>query len=203
MDPDAAETRLFVNDVGGKRWEEIDEAVVGPEGAGNDYGWNVCEGDHDNPYRSGRADCSGSRFTGPIHEYNHNTGCESLTGGAFVPDGAFSGGYDDSYLFGDYVCGKIFELTPNGTGGYDRAEFAAELGPGGPIALDFGPDGADGRCTTRRSPGADRRCPGRCAASPRSPARTVGRAPGPPYGALDARRGVEKSDAGNRGRSPG
>jgi hypothetical protein len=95
-----------------------DEAVVGPEDAANDYGWNVCEGNYDNPYRSGRSDCSGSRFTGPGHEYNHATGCESLTGGAFVPDGAFSAEYDGSYLFGDFVCGRIFELEPDGVGGY-------------------------------------------------------------------------------------
>ena len=54
FDPDttAPTTRFLINDVGGQRWEEIDEGE-----AGADYGWNLCEGSHDAPYRRGRMDC--------------------------------------------------------------------------------------------------------------------------------------------------
>ena len=139
FDPDATTTRFFINDVGGQRWEEIDEAE-----AGADYGWNLCEGLHDNPYRSGRVNCSGPTYTGPIHEYSHNTGCESITGGAFVPDdGSWPVEYADSYLFGDFVCNRIFKLTPTGEGGFEETTFATDLGGGGPISMTFGPSETD------------------------------------------------------------
>ena len=142
IDPDAEETRLFINDVGGQRWEEVDEAVFGANGtldSGNDYGWNVCEGRHDNPYRGGQANCDGATYTGPVHEYNHGTGCESITASAFVPDDArWPDGFEDAYLYGDFVCGRIFSLTPS-DGGYARTTFAGGLGLRTPVAMDFGP----------------------------------------------------------------
>jgi glucose/arabinose dehydrogenase len=143
VDPDttAPTTRIFINDVGGQRWEEIDEADAVAD-AGADYGWNLCEGHHDNPERRGRMNCDGSRYTGPIHEYNHATNCESITGGAFVPnDGSWPDAYDDSYLFADFVCNKIFELEPQQDGtGFDRNPFA-NVANGGPISMVFSPSG--------------------------------------------------------------
>jgi len=133
VDPDGPD--LWVNDVGGARWEEIDEVE-----AGADYGWNLCEGRHDNPERRGRVNCDGSKYTGPIHEYNHSTNCESITGGAFVPnDGSWPDEYDDSYLFADFVCNRIFELRPDDTS-FDRTPFA-NVANGGPIAMAFSPSG--------------------------------------------------------------
>jgi glucose/arabinose dehydrogenase len=138
VDPDAAGTVLRVNDVGGQRWEEIDELDAATD-AGADYGWNLCEGRHDNPERRGKVNCDGARYTGPIHEYNHSTTCESITGGAFVPDdAAWPSSYDDSYLFGDFVCGKVFRLTPNGDG-FSRTEFTDVPGSARPVAMTFGP----------------------------------------------------------------
>jgi glucose/arabinose dehydrogenase len=141
FDPDSARTKFRVNDVGEDGWEEIDHAR-----AGADYGWNFCEGRHDNPSRPGSVeDCSSATYTGPIHEYSHDTGCESITGGAFVPDGFWPSSYDRAYLFGDYVCHRIFKLTPRTDGGFKREVFVGGLGPGGPIAMDFGPYGTGGR----------------------------------------------------------
>jgi hypothetical protein len=61
-----------------------------------------------------------------------------------VPDAAsWPASYGDSYLFGDYVCGKIFELTPASGGGFDQREFASGLGEGGPIAMAFRASGSD------------------------------------------------------------
>jgi glucose/arabinose dehydrogenase len=138
FDPDAADTSFRINDVGGQRWEEIDEGE-----ARADYGWNLCEGLHDNPERRGQVNCSGSTYTGPIHEYSHSsTGCESITGGAFVPnDGPWPDSYDDTYLYGDFVCNKIFELKPAAGGGFVQQEFAT-VADGGPITMTFGPHGA-------------------------------------------------------------
>lgn len=141
VDPDAAGTVLRIDDVGGQRWEEIDELDAATD-AGADYGWNLCEGRHDNPERRGKVNCDGDKYTGPIHEYNHDTNCESITGGAFVPnDGSWPDEYDDSYLFADFVCNRIFELKPQQDGtGFDSPLFT-NVGGGGPVAMEFSPSG--------------------------------------------------------------
>jgi hypothetical protein len=78
----------------------------------------------------------------PINQYNHNTGCSSITGDAFVPNGAgWPDGYGGAYLFGDYVCGKIFSFKPKASGGFTRTVFASGL-QWGPISFSFGSDGA-------------------------------------------------------------
>jgi glucose/arabinose dehydrogenase len=155
FDPDAAGTSFRINDVGEDRWEEIDRAR-----AGADYGWNFCEGSQHNPSRDSKVDCTGQTFTGPIHQYSHDSGCESITGGAFVPDGFWPASYDRAYLFGDYVCNRIFKLTPRAGGGFERELFAGGLGRSGPIAMDFGPYGTADRAlyyTTFASDGEVRR----------------------------------------------
>jgi glucose/arabinose dehydrogenase/PKD repeat protein len=134
LDPDASGTRLFIGDVGQDAWDEVDQAE-----AGADYGWSLCEGNHDNPAQSGSVNCSAPPYTPPTHEYSHAaTGCASITGGAFVPNGVWPAKYDDSYLFGDYVCNKIFELKPASGGGFTMSEFATGLQVGGPVDLAFG-----------------------------------------------------------------
>jgi Ca2+-binding RTX toxin-like protein len=50
--------------------------------------------------------------------------------------------YHNSYLFGDYVCNKIFELKPKQGGGFTQSEFASGLGASGPTAMAFGPSGS-------------------------------------------------------------
>jgi PKD repeat protein len=137
FDPDDAGTRFFIGDVGQNAWEEIDQGK-----AGADYAWNICEGNHDNLSSPGSVDCSAAPYTPPVHEYSHDTGCSAITGGAFVPNGTWPAEYNNSYLFGDYVCGKIFELTPDVAGGFTQTEFASELGESGPIAMTFGPHGS-------------------------------------------------------------
>jgi glucose/arabinose dehydrogenase/PKD repeat protein len=133
FDPDASGTRFFIGDVGQGAWEEIDEGK-----AGADYAWNLCEGTHDNPARPGSVDCTAAPHTPPIHEYSHNTGCSAIIGGAFVPNGAWPAEYDNSYLFGDYVCNKIFELKPKSGGGFTQIEFASGL-QDSPTDMAFGP----------------------------------------------------------------
>lgn len=132
FDPNAAGTRFFINDVGQNEWEEIDEGVKGA-----DYGWNICEG----TYRTGSASQKCSPPPGavpPVYEYAHGS-CNSITGGAFVPNGLWPARYNGAYLYADYVCGKIFALTPKAGGGFTQSEFGNGLGP--VIALDFGPHG--------------------------------------------------------------
>jgi glucose/arabinose dehydrogenase/PKD repeat protein len=134
FDPNASDTRFFVNDVGEGRWEEVSEGS-----AGADFAWNLCEGNHDNGARPGSVDCGAAPYTPPVHDYSHDTGCSSITAAAFVPNGVWPAAYDNSYLFGDYTCGKIFKLTPDGAGGYTRTEFVTGLGENSAVAMTFGP----------------------------------------------------------------
>jgi glucose/arabinose dehydrogenase len=134
FDPNASGTRFFVNDVGEGRWEEVSEGS-----AGADFAWNLCEGNHDNVARPGSVNCAAAPYTPPIHDYSHDSGCSSITAAAFVPNGVWPAEYDNSYLFGDYTCGKIFKLTPNGQGGYTRTDFVTGLGENSAVAMTFGP----------------------------------------------------------------
>jgi glucose/arabinose dehydrogenase len=138
FDPDASDTRFFIGDVGENFWEEIDEGK-----AGADYGWNLCEGTHDNPARSGSVNCSADPYTPPVFEYGHvETGCEAAISGAFVPDGFWPASYNDRFLFGDFVCNKILQLTPKAGGGFTMSEFATGVPGPGPIEMTFGPYGS-------------------------------------------------------------
>jgi glucose/arabinose dehydrogenase len=88
-DPNAASTRIFVNDVGQDWWEEIDQLS-----AGKDYGWNFCEGNH----RTGSSNPCQVSQTAPIFEYAHGS-CNSLSGAAFIPNGVWPSTYDGTYFF--------------------------------------------------------------------------------------------------------
>jgi len=140
FDPNTAPsvTSFRINDVGQALWEEIDAGA-----AGADYGWNVREGHCANgsTKKCGKAPAG---MTNPIFDYGHDDGCGSITGAAFVPNGAWSRDFDGDYLFGDYVCGTIFRLEPTGHGGYRRTPFATGLGSSSAVHLDFGPT-ASGR----------------------------------------------------------
>ncbi len=132
FDPNAADTRFFINDVGQNVWEEINQGK-----AGADYGWNDREGHCAN---GSATDCgTAAGMTNPIYDYNHSSGCQSITGGAFVPHGIWPSLYDGAYVFGDYVCGKLFVLKPTSAGGYTRSELLTGLGVNSAVTLTFGP----------------------------------------------------------------
>ena len=120
--------QFFINDVGGGAWEEID---VGAPGA--DYGWDVREGPC---VRGSTTDCSQpSGFVEPIHAYKHQTGCRTITGGAFVPtSSSWPEELEGDYLFADLACGTIFALD---AASGDDSTFATGSGA---IHLRFGSD---------------------------------------------------------------
>ena len=116
FDPNAAGTRFYINDVG-------PEHVGGDRPrrtAGADYGWNVREGHCVN---GSTTNCGAppAGMTNPIFDYGRGDGCASITGGAFVPSGGLAARRTrGTYIFSDYVCGRIFQLVPNGSGGFNR-----------------------------------------------------------------------------------
>jgi glucose/arabinose dehydrogenase len=142
FDPNAADTRFFIDDVGQDNWEEID---LGQAGA--DYGWNCREGTETNN-TSGPCSPTPVGMVDPIFEYSHfgpvpgtDVGsCGSVTGGAFVPDGLWPG-YDGAYLFSDYNCGAIFVLDDAGASG-NASVFDTDLGSSSAVSMTFGPWGS-------------------------------------------------------------
>jgi len=132
---DRGSARLFVNDVGFRTWEEIDEIVPG----GN-YGWPIVEGASNDP-----------QFHPPLFTYPHGPSGESgcaIVGGAFYDFAAsaatpadaipFPASYSGSYFFSDFCSGWIRRLDPNA--GNAVSPFAS--GIDGPVDLRVGPDGA-------------------------------------------------------------
>jgi PKD repeat protein/glucose/arabinose dehydrogenase len=134
IDPNSSTPVVRANDVGLNTWEEVNELFPG----GN-FGWNVREG---YCVRDSTTDCGPPPpgMTNPIHTYNHDTGCVSVTAGDFVPNGLWPSGYDGDYLFGDLVCQKLWRMEPDGSGGQTVTEFATNI----PWLIDgrFAPDGA-------------------------------------------------------------
>jgi glucose/arabinose dehydrogenase len=118
--------RLFINDVGQGRWEEINESA-----AGANHGWPDTEGPTSNPL-----------FRAPLFAYPHGSsssqGC-AITGGTFYnpPRSQFPAEYTGRYFFSDYCNGWIRTLEP-ATG--SSTLFATELDA--PVDLDVGPDGS-------------------------------------------------------------
>lgn len=164
FDPNAAETRFFINVTGQGAWEAID---LGQAGA--DYGWNIREG---HCARDSTTDCGPPPpgMTNPIYDYQHGE-CGAITGGVFVPRGIWPPDYDDAYLFGDFICGKIFTLTPDRAGGYARGELRTGLGAASVVSMIFGPDGAGQALyyTSYAGGGQVRRIAYSCADCPPSP----------------------------------
>src|SRR5690606_10053159 len=87
-------------------------------------GWNCFEGTLVNSSSGLCADDPPDDPQGPLFEYRRSPappgqpaffgGCASITGGAFVPTGVWPVAYEGAYLFGDYVCRRIFALQPAG-----------------------------------------------------------------------------------------
>lgn len=132
FNPNSSTTGFYINDVGQNAREEID---LGNKGA--NYGWNLREG----ICKTGSSsDCGAppSGLTNPVFDYGRSgtfSGCRSISGGAFVPNGLWPSAYSNTYLFADFVCGKIFGLRGSGSS-QTATVFASGLG--NVVHLDFG-----------------------------------------------------------------
>lgn len=116
---------IFINDVGQKRWEEINRGKPGAS-----YGWPDFEGPEADP-----------RFSPPIFAYRHGegpaTGC-AITGGAFyVPEAPnFPEERVGDYFFADFCSGWIRTFDPANGGSEPFAQ-----GLSLPVDLKVGPEG--------------------------------------------------------------
>jgi uncharacterized repeat protein (TIGR03806 family) len=115
--------RIFINDVGEARWEEINEGA-----AGANYGWPHAEGYSADP-----------QYRNPVHAYDHGQG-RSITGGAFYNPAVeqLPKEYVGKYFFADYIDNWIRILDPDNP--RDVKGFATGLA--GPTDLQVGPDGS-------------------------------------------------------------
>ncbi|NBC17698.1 MAG: T9SS type A sorting domain-containing protein [Bacteroidetes bacterium] len=96
---------LWAGDVGQNAYEEIDIIEKG----GN-YGWNTMEGTHCFDPSSG---CDQSGLALPVWEYPHSQG-QSITGG-YVYRGNRLPDLVGKYVYADFVSGRIWALTYDGT----------------------------------------------------------------------------------------
>ncbi len=118
--------KVFINDVGEQRWEEINRGA-----AGANYGWPRYEGPESNP-----------KYRSPVFAYRHGstktTGC-AITGGAFYDPTTrrFPRGYVGDYFFADY-CGGWIRRLDAATG--DVTGFATGLST--PVALEVSKGGS-------------------------------------------------------------
>ena len=116
--------RVFVNDVGGSRYEEVDEVRKG-----DNLGWPMLEGPGRQP-----------KLVDPLYAYSHEAGC-AITGGAFYAPAhpSFPGEWRDGYFFEDYCANEIRWLAP---GAPARAVTFGHTRVPGPVDLRVAADGA-------------------------------------------------------------
>ena len=103
--------RLWVGDVGQSDVEEVSIAT-----AGANLGWPAFEGDF---CRGGAARCAAlTDYAPPVTTYGREEGCAVIWGGQYR--GAAVPQLAGAYIFGDYCSGRVWALTPDGAGGWQR-----------------------------------------------------------------------------------
>jgi glucose/arabinose dehydrogenase len=138
---------LYVGDVGGSAFEEIDVEPANDPG-GRNYGWDVKEAEECRDPSAGEPPCDFDGFTDPVHAYGRfGSSCNAVTGGLVyrgsVPE------LQGLYLFADSCTSDVWTLQWNGGGGIvgDVVNRTDELEPPqGQGSIDsivaFGEDGA-------------------------------------------------------------
>ena len=91
---------LWIGDVGQSAWEEVDLEPGGSRG-GENFGWNVMEGNHEYGDAPRTAD-----MIPPIYEYPHGDGSCVVTGG-YVYRGRAIPALLGAYVFGDFCRGRL------------------------------------------------------------------------------------------------
>lgn len=115
---DRATSDLYIGDVGGSAWEEIDFLEAGSPGGVN-FGWDHREGAHD--YEGGGPE----GMVDPVAEYSHAEGGCSVTGG-YVYRGAMPE-WNGIYLYADYCSGFIWGLIRSENGWQSQMLFDTDV----------------------------------------------------------------------------
>ena len=132
---------VYLGDVGGTRFEEIDVATPGAN-----FGWPCYENNVRHPAYQSHSRCQALYAAGPtavkapLHAYSHNGGSAGITGGVFYtgPSTEFNG----AYIYADFIKREFRSLRVN------AANTAVTSGPtvfgtsvGTPVEIQMGPDG--------------------------------------------------------------
>ena len=145
FDPNTGGTRFYINDVGQGTREEVDLGEIG-----KNYGWPEREGFCE---QAAQTPCAppdpADNYTQPITDYSHTNGRadfggEYITGGAFVPNGAWRQGDDGGYLFSDGNPGRMFlrpATPPVNPNSVYQSPFATGLGGVSDIGFVMEPTG--------------------------------------------------------------
>ena len=114
--------RMYVNDVGGSAWEEVNTVT-----AGKNFGYPLSEGAS-----------VGAGQTAPVYAYSHNEGC-AIVGGTFYSAAQFPSAYQGKYYFADYCSGWVRYLNPSSPTGAQNFGTATGLGL---VSLQVGLNGS-------------------------------------------------------------
>jgi glucose/arabinose dehydrogenase len=130
---DRATGDLWIADVGGSEWEEVDYLPAADGlGKGANFGWQVREGAH-----ATGTDGDSSGMKDPIFEYGHDEG-SSIIGG-FVYRGSAIPQLAGTYLFSDFAAATLRGLTVR-DGRLDQEHEIATRGAKMSAAASFGQD---------------------------------------------------------------
>ena len=121
MAAQASTGRIYLNDVGGERFEEVNEAK-----ARANYGF---------PNSEGATTTQGE--TSPIHAYGRDQGCAIVGGTFYEPRQVQFPQLVGKYLFAEYCKNQVRILEPSNS----KVENWLELKGQGAVALAVGPDG--------------------------------------------------------------
>jgi glucose/arabinose dehydrogenase len=102
---------LWIADVGQNKWEEVNVAKGSRTqggGKGANFGWSAYEGS-----QRFNSDVVASDPLMPIHEYPHDDGACSISGGA-VATNTTAMGRAGWFYFGDYCTGEVTAILTNG-----------------------------------------------------------------------------------------
>ena len=123
---------LYIGDVGQGQYEEVH--VVSPTQSSINYGWRIMEGNH--CYNASTCDRTGLNI--PVHEYSHQGGHCSITGG-YVYRGAAIPNLRGHYLYSDYCTGFLRSFRMEGASAVEHVEW--NVGALGSVT-SFGEDAA-------------------------------------------------------------
>ncbi len=124
---------LYIGDVGQGDWEEIDVQLESSSGREN-YGWNTMEGS--NCFGSNSCDAGGLVL--PVHEYSHDSGNCSVTGG-YVYRGSRSPSVTGHYFYADYCVGAIRSFRFSSGAAVEHRDWTPEFGTVSSVS-SFGED---------------------------------------------------------------